>query len=435
MATSCRVRWGWAAVLALSTVLTPPAPVRAQPAARRPGPAAPAGIDPARLAAIDEVVARAIAGKQLPGAVVVVGRGDTVLYEKAFGQRAVAPVAEPMSLDTIFDLASLTKVVATTTAAMQLVEQGTVRLTDPVASWVPGFERFGKAGITVRHLLTHVSGLRPDVDLGEPWKGYEAAIDLAVNEVPTAPPGAQFVYSDINFFLLGHIVARASSEPLEQYVTRHVFGPLGMTDTGFQPPLERVGRIAPTERCRLLDAWPCKAPESEPLRGVVHDPTARRMGGVAGHAGLFSTARDLTRFARMLLGGGALGPRRVLSPLTVAKMITPATPAGMRAQRGLGWDIDTSFSANRGELMPLGSFGHTGFTGTSIWVDPRTKLFVIFLSSRLHPDGTGDVTPLRARVATIAASALTGGAAARRRRRACGPPAPTSARRSIRRGR
>ena len=330
-------------------------------------------------------------------------------YEKAYGQRAVAPVAEPMSLDTIFDLASLTKVVATTTAVMQLVEQGTVRLTDPVASWVPGFERFGKGGITVRHLLTHVSGLRPDVDLGEPWKGYEAAIDLAVNEVPTSPPGERFVYSDINFFLLGHIVARASSEPLEQYVSRHVFEPLGMTDTGFQPPLERVGRIAPTERCRFLDAWPCKAPEAEPLRGVVHDPTARRMGGVAGHAGLFSTARDLTRFARMLLGGGALGPRRVLSPLTVAKMITPATPAGMSAQRGLGWDVDTSFSANRGELMPLGSFGHTGFTGTSIWVDPRTKLFVIFLSSRLHPDGTGDVTPLRARVATIAAAALTGG--------------------------
>ena len=193
-------------------------------------------------------------------------------------------------------------------------------------------------------------------------------------------------------------------------MTGHVFEPLGMTDTGFHPPLERVGRIAPTERCRFLDAWPCKAPEAEPLRGVVHDPTARRMGGVAGHAGLFSTARDLTRFVRMLLGGGALGPRRVLAPLTVAKMITPATPAGMRAQRGLGWDIDTSFSANRGELMPLGSFGHTGFTGTSIWVDPHTQLFVIFLSSRLHPDGTGDVTPLRARVATIAASALTGGA-------------------------
>ena len=284
-----------------------------------------------------------------------------------------------------------------------------MRLTDPVAAWVPGFERYGKRGITVRHLLTHVSGLRPDVDLGDPWKGYDAAIDLAVNEVPTAPPGERFVYSDINFFLLGDIVARASGEPLDRYVTGHVFQPLGMTDTGFHPPLERVGRIAPTERCRFLDAWPCKAPEAEPLRGVVHDPTARRMGGVAGHAGLFSTARDLSRFVRMLLGGGALGTSRVLAPLTVAKMITPATPPGMPAQRGLGWDIDTSFSANRGELLPIGSFGHTGFTGTSIWVDPHTQLFVIFLSSRLHPDGTGDVTPLRARVATIAASALVGG--------------------------
>ena len=297
-----------------------------------------------------------------------------------------------MSLDTVFDLASLTKVVATTTAIMQLVEEGKVRLTDAVAAWVPGFERFGKRGITVRHLLTHVSGLRPDVDLGDPWKGYDAAIDLAVNEVPTAPPGERFVYSDINFFLLGHIVARAAGEPLDRYVTGHLFEPLGMTDTGFHPPLERVGRIAPTERCRFLDAWPCKAPEAEPLRGVVHDPTARRMGGVAGHAGLFSTARDLTRFVRMLLGGGALGTSRVLAPLTVAKMITPATPPAMPAQRGLGWDLDTSFSANRGELMPLGSFGHTGFTGTSIWVDPHTQLFVIFLSSRLHPDGTGDVT-------------------------------------------
>jgi CubicO group peptidase (beta-lactamase class C family) len=212
MATFRRARWGWAAVLTLSSLLTPPAPVQAQPAARRPTTAS-AGVDPARLAAIDEVVERAIAARQLPGAVVVVGRGDTVLYEKAYGQRAVVPVAEPMSLDTIFDLASLTKVVATTTAVMQLVEQGVVRLTDPVAAWVPGFERFGKGGITVRHLLTHVSGLRPDVDLGEPWKGYEAAIDLAVNEVPTAAPGAAFVYSDINFFLLGHIVARASNQP------------------------------------------------------------------------------------------------------------------------------------------------------------------------------------------------------------------------------
>ena len=370
-------------------------------------PGRPAGIDQARLAEIDAVVERAIAAGQLPGAVVIVGRGDAVLYEEAFGQRAVAPLTEAMTLDTVFDLASLTKVVATTTAVMQLVERGVLRLTDPVAAWVPGFERFGKGEVTIRHLLTHVSGLRPDVDLGEPWQGYDTAIALAKDEVLTSVPGERFVYSDINFFLLGHIVAVASAEPLERYVETHVFEPLGMHDTGFHPPLERIGRIAPTERCRFLDAWPCKAPGVEPLRGVVHDPTARRMGGVAGHAGLFSTARDLTRFVRMLLGGGALGPRRVLAPLTVAKLIAPATPAGMRAVRALGWDLDTSYSANRGELMPIGSFGHTGFTGTSIWADPRTKLFVIFLSSRLHPDGTGDVSALRARVATIAASALT----------------------------
>ena len=399
-------------VLAAALGLTDPAAAQAPPAraASRPASRAAAplsGVDPARLAEIDQLVATAVAAGRMPGAVVVVGRGDTVLFEKAYGQRAVAPLAEPMTLDTVFDMASLTKVVATTTAVMQLVERGVIRLTDPVASWVPGFEKFGKGSITIRHLLTHVSGLRPDVDLGDPWKGYEAAIALAQDEVPQSAPGDRFVYSDINFFLLGHIVARAAGLPLERYVAERVFGPLGMTDTGFLPPIERVGRIAPTERCRFLDAWPCKASDVEPLRGVVHDPTARRMGGVAGHAGLFSTARDMTRFARMLLGGGALGPRRVLAPLTVAKMIAPATPAGMASARGLGWDIDTSFSGNRGELMPIGSFGHTGFTGTSLWVDPRTKLFVIFLSSRLHPDGNGDVGAVRARIATIAASALT----------------------------
>lgn len=395
-------------VAALVCLAVAAGPVAAQPA-RPAGPVRASGFDAARLAEIDAVVAEGIAAGRMPGAVVVVGRGDTVVFEKAYGQRAVVPLAEPMTLDTIFDMASLTKVVATTTAVMQLVERGIVRLTDPVASWVPGFERYGKHGITIRHLLTHVSGLRPDVDLGDPWKGYDAAIDLAKDEVPQSAPGERFVYSDINFFLLGHIAAKASGLPLEKYVAERIFGPLGMTDTGFLPPIERVGRIAPTERCRFLDAWPCKAPDVEPLRGVVHDPTARRMGGVAGHAGLFSTARDMTRFARMLVGGGAVGPRRVLAPLTVGKMITAATPPGMASVRGLGWDLDTSFSGNRGELMPLGSFGHTGFTGTSIWVDPKTRLFVIFLSSRLHPDGTGDVGAVRARVATIAASALVDG--------------------------
>ncbi len=360
------------------------------------------------LSRVDVLVQEAIAAKSAPGVVVLVGRGDQTVYEKAFGARATVPSHEPMTLDTIFDLASLTKVVATTTAVMTLVEQGRLRLNDPVATFVPGFERYGKGGITIRHLLTHVSGLRPDVDL-HPWTGYDAAIALAVDEVPTAPPGAQFVYSDINFFLLGDIVARVTGESLDGYLQRAVFAPLGMRDTGFRPAPARLPRIAPTERCAEQDAWPCKRPDAPPLRGVVHDPTARRMGGVAGHAGLFGTARDLQRFARMLINGGELDGVRVLSAATVARMIAPVPMPANAGTRGLGWDIDTSFSSNRGDLFPIGSFGHTGFTGTSLWIDPASKSYVIFLSSRLHPDGVGDVGVLRSRIATVAAAALSGG--------------------------
>ena len=360
------------------------------------------------FARVDEIVQAGIAAKAAPGAVVLIGRGDQTVYEKAYGTRATVPSTEPMTLDTVFDLASLTKVVATTTAVMTLVEQGRVRLNDPVASFVPGFDRYGKAGITVRHLLTHVSGLRPDVDL-HPWTGYDAAMALAIDEVPTAAPGEQFVYSDINFFLLGDIVSRVTGESLDKYLTRVVFGPLGLRDTGFLPAKTLLPRIAPTERCAEQDAWPCKRPDAAPLRGVVHDPTARRMGGVAGHAGLFSTAQDLQRFARMLINGGELDGVRILSPATVARMITPVTLPANAGTRGLGWDIDTSFSSNRGDLFPIGSYGHTGFTGTSLWIDPASKSYVIFLSSRLHPDGVGDVGVLRSRIATVAAAVIGGG--------------------------
>lgn len=384
------------------------APSWVQPAPAQAQSSAAAGVDRARLSRIDELVDAAIAARQTPGAVVLVGLGDQIVYQKAFGIRASQPATEPMTLDTAFDVASLTKVVATTTAVMTLVEQGRVRLNDPVSRHVPGFERYGKAGITVGHLLTHVSGLRPDVDLAAPWTGYETAIELAKDEVPVAAPGERFVYSDINFFVLGEIVRAVSGEALDVYTRRAIFQPLGMTDTGFNPPAALLPRIAPTERCATMDGWPCKRPDAEPLRGVVHDPTARRMGGVAGHAGLFSTASDLSRFARMLLGGGVLDGVRVLSPLTVARMTSRATPPGMSANRGLGWDIDTTFSSNRGELFPIGSFGHTGFTGTSLWIDPESGMYVVFLSSRLYPDGVGDVTPLRARVATAAAGALVG---------------------------
>jgi uncharacterized protein YbbC (DUF1343 family)/CubicO group peptidase (beta-lactamase class C family) len=400
--------------LALSQGGTTPAPrletaPARPPLATRDEPAVAAGSDRAdvdlrKLDAIEPLVRQAIAENKLPGAVVLVGRGDRVLYQKAIGSRALVPALEPMTADTIFDLASLTKVVATTTSIMILVERGQIRLNDRVATFIPGFERYGKAGITIRHLLTHTSGLRPDVDLGEMWAGTDTAIGLAIEEVPTSPPGRQFVYSDINFFLLGDIVRRVSGQPLDVFARREIFEPLGMRDTMFLPPASLRGRIAPTENCMPL-AWPCDGNGSGMLRGVVHDPTARRMGGVAGHAGLFSTAADLSIFCRMLLDGGEYRGVRVLSPLAVEKM-TSAVREGDSNVRGLGWDIDSTYSSNRGELLPVGSFGHTGFTGTSLWLDPATGLFVVFLSNRVHPNGKGDVTPLRARVATVAASAI-----------------------------
>ncbi len=358
-----------------------------------------------KLQAIEPLVQQAISDKKLPGAVVLIGRGDRLLYEKAIGHRALVPTTEPMTLDTIFDLASLPKVVATTTSVMILLEEGKIRLTDRVSTFIPGFERYGKQDITVRHLMTHVSGLRPDVDLGDMWSGSEKAIELAIEEVPTSAPGERFVYSDINYFLLGDIVRRVSGQTLDAFAHDRIFAPLGMKDTMFLPPAALRSRIAPTESCTPL-GWPCEGPGMSMLRGVVHDPTARRMGGVAGHAGLFSTAADLTIFCRMLLNGGAYHGTRILSPLAVAKMTTAATDPRDRSVRGLGWDIDSAYSSNRGELLPIGSFGHTGFTGTSLWIDPTTGMFVVFLSNRVHPDGKGDVTPLRARVATIAASVI-----------------------------
>jgi uncharacterized protein YbbC (DUF1343 family)/CubicO group peptidase (beta-lactamase class C family) len=389
--------------------------------ARLAGQSPPAAESSAGFAPIAPIVEAAIARHELPGAVVLVGRGDDIVYHRAFGQRAVAPAAEPMTEDTIFDLASLTKVVATTTSVMKLVEEGRVRLNDPVARYIADFGRYNKSGITIRHLLTHTSGLRPDLELEVEFRGADEAIRRAVEEVPSAPPGERFVYSDINFFLLGDIVRRVSGQRLDAYAKAQIFEPLGMTETAFLPPPSWRPRTAPTERCGQFE-WPCTGPTF--LRGVVHDPTARRMDGVAGHAGLFSTAADLSRFCRMLLSGGRLGTARILSPATVARMIAPSTPPEMRAVRGLGWDIDSSYSSNRGELFPIGSYGHTGFTGTSLWLDPASRSYVIFLSNRVHPDGKGDVTPLRARVATVAAAALLSPADVERSRASRVEPAP-----------
>ena len=374
-----------------------------------------AAVDPARLALVDAVIEQALAGGRLPGAVVLVGHGGEIVYERAFGARSlVGETPEPMTVDTVFDLASLTKVVATTTSVMMLVEEGRLRLRDRVADHVPGFGSQGRDTVTIAQLLTHTSGLEPDLPLAEVFEGTGTAIARTIALPPAAAPGERFIYSDLNFMLLGEIVRQVSGLPLDRFAQARIFGPLGMSDTTFNPPAGLVPRIAPTEACAPL-AWPCGGPGATMLRGRVHDPTARRMGGVAGHAGLFGTARDLARFCAMVLGRGARDGVRLLAPLTVARMTRVSTPPHLADRRGLGWDIDSRYSSNRGDLFPVGSYGHTGFTGTSLWIDPASETFVVFLSSRVHPSGGGNVTALRGRVATVVASALVD------------PPAPAGA--------
>ncbi len=347
--------------------------------------------------ALDDAVNQAIKDNRLPGAVVIVGHDGQVVYRKAYGNRALVPKREAMTVDTIFDLASLTKVIATTPALMKLFEQGKFRIDDRVTDYIPEFQG-GKSDITIRNLLTHFSGLAPDVKLDPPWTGYQTGIKLACTTPPQGPPGVRHVYSDINFELLGDLVRRLSDQTLADYAKRNIYQPLGMTHTTFLPPASWIPKIAPTERN------PVKT--GAPLRGVVHDPTARYMGGIAGHAGLFSTADDLARFAQMMLNGGALGGARIFSPLTVRKFTEPQTPPDQPILRGLGWDIDSPYSSNRGELFPIGSYGHTGFTGTSLWIDPSTKTYVILLANSVHPDQRPALNPLRSKVATIAAAAV-----------------------------
>ncbi len=366
-----------------------------------------------RLAQIDAVVEGEIANKRLPGAVVLVGRKGRVVWRKSYGSRALEPAREPMTPDTIFDVASLTKVVATATSIMILVERGKLRLSDPVSLHIPELKGEGRERITIEQLLTHISGYAPDFDLRERWTGYDEAIKRLIKEPLRNPPGTRFTYSDIGFIALGEVVARVSQMPLDQFAQKNIFGPLRMTSTGFRPNATLESRIAPTERRRgqlsyLGDTAVNAGAEGDVwLRGQVHDPTSYRMNGVAGHAGLFSTANDLAIYCQMILSGGSYGGVRVLSPLTVAQMTRPRIVSSSGNTRGLGWDINTSYSTNRGELFPLGSFGHTGFTGTSIWIDPASEMFVVFLSNRVHPDGKGDVGPLRGRVASIVASSVT----------------------------
>ncbi|MGA8538028.1 MAG: serine hydrolase [Terriglobales bacterium] len=353
-----------------------------------------------RLTVLDPIVNDAIAQHQIPGAVLVIGHDGRVVYRKAYGSRAIEPRREVMALDTVFDCASLTKVVVTTTAVMQLWEQGKLRMADPVAKYLPEFGQNGKQDITIRQLLVHYSGLPEDLELTNKWAGKETAYRMAFEVAPEQSPGSAFVYSDVNFIVLGALVERLSGESLDEYSAKHIFAPLAMKDSRFLPPASWQPRIAPTEEDE----------NHRLLRGVVHDPTARRMGGVAGDAGLFSTADDLALFAQAMLDGG----RGVLTPATVAKMTAPQQPVNGTALRGFGWDIDSPFSTNRGELLPVGGYGHTGFTGTSLWIDPATKTYIVLLTNAVHmdvvhtsePKQKGRAVSLRTRVATAVAAAL-----------------------------
>lgn len=370
------------------------------------------GISSQRLARIDRVVQQAIEKKELPGAVIVVGHHGQIVWRKAYGARAVEPAREPMTTDTIFDLASLTKIVATSTSIMILIERGEVRLNDLVIKFIPEMKGEGRDAITIEQLLTHTSGFAPDFDLRERWIGYDEAMKRLYREPLRNPPGSRFVYSDIGFIALGEVVHRVSGQTLDEFARQNIFQPLGMKHTAYKPAANLFSRIAPTEKRRgqmnyLGDNAKDVGTEGEQwLRGQVHDPTSFRMGGVAGHAGLFSTADDLAIYCRMIMNGGRYGAVQILSPMSVAAMTTPHAVSEQGQARGLGWDIATTFSSNKGDLFPLGSFGHTGFTGTSIWIDPSSDTFIVFLSNRVHPDGKGDVGPLRGRVASIVAGSI-----------------------------
>jgi uncharacterized protein YbbC (DUF1343 family)/CubicO group peptidase (beta-lactamase class C family) len=335
---------------------------------------------------IAAIVRDEIARGHVPGAVVLIGKGDRILYRHAFGLRATKPHPAPMTTDTIFDLASLTKVVATTTAIMQLAQRGMLELDAPVARYWPSFAAAGKSDMTIRELLTHYSGLKGDLNLSRRWSGYDTAMEMLVADRPVFAPGTHYLYSDENFEALGEVAQGVSGLPLDLYCRRNIFDPLGMENTGFKEWGKDGGRIAQTQ---WLDGKPSDA---------VNDPTAGRMGGIAGHAGLFSSTDDLAIFARMLLHRGRLRGAAILSPASVAQMTLPESPAGGTRLRGFGWDIGAPLTSNRHALFPAGSYGHTGYTGTMLWIDPVTDTYVIILTNRTYPDGRGDAGPLRKRI-------------------------------------
>ncbi|WLI89604.1 serine hydrolase domain-containing protein [Massilia sp. R2A-15] len=378
--------------------------------AQLPGAAGPQ-LDHARFAEIDRAIETVISDKRMPGAVFHLERNGES-YEKAYGSVSYDSNAPKVRPDTIYDAASLSKIVATAPSILLLAEQGKIDLEAPLIRYFPECGGKGKDGMTIRHLLTHSSGLPAGIPALPAWEGQAAAHALACAREITDAPGTAFRYSDINFILLGQLVQKVSGMPLDEFAQRNIFTPLKMTDTGYLP-LARfpASRIAPTHVSPLKVEDKALHPElehGEVLQGVVHDPTSRRMGGVAGSAGVFTTAHDLARYARMLLAGGELEGVRVLSRESVRLLTTVQSPPGIAQLRGMGMDIDSPFARPRGALFPIGSYGHTGFTGCILWVDPTSRTFYVFLSNRVYPDDKANILPLYGQLGTLAAQAGMG---------------------------
>lgn len=401
-------------------------------------------VDSEVLSRIDEVMRDAISHRETPGGVVLVGRSGKIIFERAYGRRSLEPQREQTTLDTIYDLASLTKVVATTPAILRLVEQGRLRLGERLSTYLPEWRQpplgtkaapdaepppdSGHDSITLRHLLTHTSGLDDPstsffaaLSSGDRPPSERAAlrrqlVRAIAGRSLLSPPGSRFLYSDLNFILLGEVVERITGEPLDEYVAREIFAPLGMRETGFRPPRSRWPRIAPTIWAGLSLF---KSPRRSARRMLRHEASLQnvtQLSGVAGHAGLFSTADDLARYCQALLNLGELGGERVLSPLSVAAMTRDQAQLPGGEQRGYGWDIHSPLSTPRGDLFG-GGYGHTGWSGGSLWLVPDERLFIIVLTNRVHPHGGGSPSPLRAKIANVVAASL---------RPATGPQVPAS---------
>ena len=329
--------------------------------------------------ALSRLVDNEIAARRIPGAVILIGRRDDVLWRYTSGSRVLGANPAPMTADTIFDLASLTKPVATATAIMQLVDGGAIQLDMPASRYWPEFGRNGKDAITIRQLLTHYSGLRADMDLSQGWTGHDPAMAMIAALSPIAPPGEAYLYSDIGYLTLGEIVQRVAMMPFDAYCAAHIFAPLGMTDTLFRP--QDLQRVAPTQDIPGHPHW-----------GDAHDATTRWMGGVSGSAGLFSTADDLGKFVRMLLHRGSTTGAHILNEQSAIRLMTRQTRWSAPHARTLGFEVGGSKGL---ALFPANSFGHLGFTGGMIWANPRSEAWVIALTHRVYPDGSGDATALR----------------------------------------